>query len=147
MDLTISCEICNDEISFENYIEHCETCYIQTSFINRRLNRDSYAHHITISMSRVDTPFDIEHTLNQFEMNEQLESMNGGSVNVSANDIESCFETIEYDTSLKCTLCLDDSRDKTYVKTCCQHIFCRSCITRWLNMRHKCPICQHDFNE
>lgn len=151
MDNTIPCEICNQNIDFNNYIQHCETCYIQSSISNHIVSNQIIMGNRRI-ISRASVPLDIELThlvvnLNEYEINEQMESLNGGPVNTPASNIEKCFETVENDRSFTCTICLDDATDKAYVKTVCNHFFCRDCIKTWLSIKHKCPICQHDFNE
>ena len=41
----------------------------------------------------------------------------------------------------ECNICLDDMREP--VVTQCGHLFCWSCLYRWLNMNHQtCPLCK-----
>ena len=32
-------------------------------------------------------------------------------------------------------------------RTCCGHIFCDCCISKWLNSNIKCPMCMNDLSE
>lgn len=169
MDNSIQCEICNRPVTFEQYIEHCEECYIQTSIMNRNINRvnDYIQNTLQVAttiepnrgVSRVSIiPIDIERllrnqdmvhgTTNQYEMNTSIEEMNGGVVDVPAHNIESSYTQLDNTESGLCSICLEESdTTKPFVKTVCNHIFCKECIHKWLSIRHKCPICLHDFNQ
>jgi hypothetical protein len=160
MQTLIPCEICNTNVAFENYIQHCEECYIQTSITNRHLNVLNNGI-TTLSNTGLQTfriPLDIEtihHFFNlglngresNYETNLNIEEMNGGVVDVPVKNLQSCYCSISDRKTYGCTICLDDTVEKEYVKTTCNHIFCKSCIDRWFNMKHLCPICKYDFNQ
>jgi hypothetical protein len=174
MNNLIPCEICNTFIPFNQYIEHCEECYIRTSIANRNMNENSILpiqnpltnpnmhtlanmmmtmmnqnQRATITM----VPIDIERLQrqpndNSFVMNTMIEELNGGIVNVPTQNIERCYENMEGNDLVTCSICLDEStpNEKEFVRTTCNHTFCKECISRWLNMRHRCPVCNNDFN-
>ncbi|XP_028119554.1 E3 ubiquitin-protein ligase BRE1-like 1 isoform X3 [Camellia sinensis] len=53
-------------------------------------------------------------------------------------------ELREYKEILKCSVCLD--RSKEVVITKCYHLFCNPCIQRIIESRHrKCPVCAASF--
>lgn len=178
MNTLIPCEICNTFIPFNQYIEHCEECYIRTSMANRNMNQNtlisnslipnSISNHNMNTLSNMMmtmmnqnqratitmVPIDIERlqrqtTDNSFVMNTMIEELNGGIVNVPAQNIERCYESMEGNELVNCSICLDEStpNEKEFVRTTCNHTFCKECINRWLNMRHRCPVCNNDFNE
>lgn len=177
MNHLIPCEICNTSIPFNQYIEHCEECYIRTSVANRNMNRDSiiptYNSQNSLSNDSMNTlvnmmmtmmnqneratitmvPIDIERLQrqpndNSFVMNTMIEELNGGIVNVPVQNVETCYERMEGNDLVTCSICLDEStpNEKEFVRTTCNHTFCKECINRWLNMRHRCPVCNNDFN-
>jgi len=41
-----------------------------------------------------------------------------------------------------CTICLDNIKENNYVKTCCNHIFCLSCLLEHLKVNQTCPCCR-----
>ena len=44
-----------------------------------------------------------------------------------------------------CPICYNDVCPKTISK-CCNNSFCLSCITQWLNVQNKCPLCKNISN-
>ena len=44
-----------------------------------------------------------------------------------------------------CAVCYDVPTDA--VITHCKHVFCRPCITRAINLQHKCPMCRNRLSE
>lgn len=177
MNNLIPCEICNTFIPFNQYIEHCEECYIRTSIASRNMNHNTIISNSIIqnplsnhnmyalanmmmtmmnqnqSATITMVPIDIERLQtqqndNNFVMNTMIEELNGGIVNVPAQNIEECYERMEGNDLVTCSICLDEStpNEKDFVRTTCNHTFCKECINRWLNMRHKCPVCNNDFN-
>jgi len=38
-----------------------------------------------------------------------------------------------------CSICLDNYHNKLDLK--CKHSFCKKCITIWLKINNKCPLC------
>ena len=175
MNNLIPCEICNTFIPFNQYIEHCEECYVQTSILNRNNQQNTIIHQNTFinqnmhslatmmmnimnqnqrsSATITMVPLDIERlsqgsSINNFVTNTMIEDLNGGIVNVPVQNISQCYEIMEGHELVICSICLDEStpNEKQFVTTTCTHIFCKYCIDRWFNMRHRCPVCMNDFN-
>lgn len=47
-----------------------------------------------------------------------------------------------------CPICLNDLNDKTLRKTYCGHIFCKSCIYKWVGSHSStCPACRTKINK
>lgn len=137
--------------------------------MNRNINRVNDYLRNTLQVANTDDsnvrvsalsiiPIDIERLLrsqgisdtpqNQYEMNTTLEEMNGGSVDVPTHHIEASYVDLDNTESGLCSICLEESNTiKPFIKTLCNHIFCKDCIHKWLGIRHKCPICLHDFNQ
>ena len=44
----------------------------------------------------------------------------------------------------KCTICFSNNPN---CKSSCNHYFCKSCITNWLNIKHNCPLCRCYLND
>ena len=44
------------------------------------------------------------------------------------------------ETRIMCPICLDNMLDPLTTK--CNHIFCYSCLSVWLNKNNTCPICR-----
>lgn len=173
----IPCEICHRDIPFEQYISHAEDCYVQfQSFMGERTsvsvttpaNATRMAHLMFPRFMNSTQSFGItvdvdmiQHLMNtlmngndldEYEENTNIEDRNGGSVDVGAKNIASCYDVFihDHDESFVCTICLDESNkdgNVEYAKTTCGHRFCKNCIDIWLRIKHKCPVCQHDFNE
>lgn len=163
MDTTIPCDICTSNIEFSNYIQHCEECYIQQSMNNNLQRNIDHGGLPVIVGNNVITSriIDIEvihqilnRSLNRsvnmslFDNNDDVGFV--GSVNepvhVPVNNFEECYTNIDYNISIICNICLEDSVDLKFIKTNCNHTFCIDCLRKWLSMKHKCPVCQHDFN-
>lgn len=51
-------------------------------------------------------------------------------------------------SSNQCCICLDNSKQP--VATLCGHLFCKSCINQWINLKptsQTCPVCQTHINK
>lgn len=46
----------------------------------------------------------------------------------------------------KCPICYSNIYIPTYIKSC-KHIYCLSCIMRWINKRSLCPLCRQKINQ
>lgn len=44
-----------------------------------------------------------------------------------------------------CAICLDIIKDYAYIN-CCNHLFCRSCISLWIKNENKCPLCKRTIS-
>lgn len=220
----IPCEICSQFIPFNEYIQHVETCYIQTQ-LNRssrgrntspinssnvvndnsstvqiisvedvgRIIENDIGHFFTFlssnlpinamrtefnsnqNISSMGSVFDADFqnivTLlpiffnqdNNYEFNLNLQDVMGGNVEVGVTNKEDCYEVIPYDVDTEqteqCSICLLSKNEiidgehencndtDVFVKTTCNHVYCKSCIDIWLSNHHTCPVCIHDFNE
>lgn len=47
----------------------------------------------------------------------------------------------------ECPICLETFQSKKYkrVVTCCNNIFHKKCLDKWLKKNSTCPACRHDF--
>lgn len=170
----IPCELCGQEISFNDYISHVNVCQHRRSILNLlnpMLNSFLFQRQMGTIVnlgSNIDFNFDnsniqivnIENMLDSYEVNNMISEMIG-NVNHGVNNLEDAITNVSIDSILnsnddidkdiKCSICLDDlceeSNDKKIVKTTCNHYFHRSCITTWLREHRNCPLCQKDFNE
>jgi hypothetical protein len=172
----IPCELCGQEISFNDYISHVNVCQHRRSILNLlnpMLNSFLFQRQMGTIVnlgSNIDFNFDnsniqivnIENMLDSYEVNNMISEMIG-YVNHGVNNLEDAITNVttdsilnsnDIDKDIKCSICLDDlceeiqeSNDKKIVKTTCNHYFHRSCITTWLREHRNCPLCQKDFNE
>jgi len=46
--------------------------------------------------------------------------------------------------NIECSICFDNKK-KSYIKTPCNHIFCKKCINEWMNIKNSCPYCRCDI--
>ena len=172
---TIPCELCGQEIAFNDYISHVDVCQHRRSILNilnPMLNSFLSQHQMGTIInfgSNIDFNFDsnvqilnIEDMMDSYELNNIISEMIG-NVNHGVNNLDDAITDVtvesmlcsnDMDTDVKCSICLDDlceeteeSTDKKIVKTTCNHYFHRNCITTWLREHRNCPLCQNDFNE
>ncbi len=172
----IPCELCGQDISFNDYISHVNLCQHRTSILNilnPMLNSFLFQRQMgtVINLgSNIDFNFgnsniqimNIEDMLDSYELNNMISELIG-NVNHGVNNLEDTITNITVesmlysngiDKDIKCSICLDDlcegnqeSNDNKIVKTTCNHYFHRNCITTWLREHRNCPLCQKDFNE
>ena len=167
----IPCELCGQEIHFNDYIGHVDICQHRRSILNilnpmlnSFLSQRQMGTIINFG-SNIDFNFDsnvqivnIEDMMDSYELNNMISEMIG-VVNHGVNNmddaitdvtIESMLSSNDMDMDIKCSICLDDlceGNDKQVVKTKCNHYFHRKCIVTWLREHRNCPLCQNDFNE
>lgn len=66
---------------------------------------------------------------------------------------ESCYSVVLSDNDDKktCIICLEEDHESSsnmiFVKTECGHIYCKTCIDKWLSMNDRCPLCMHQFQD
>jgi len=241
-DDIIPCEICNEMISFNNYIQHVETCYISRQLpsfrnfnnnsstrrnnsefsiedIGRIVNEDFgsflsfiastidssnnstepllnlasnasnvFSNYNTFNSNQTSTTnpppmsiplnnpnFDFNNLVmlipaffnndNNYEFNLELQHIMGGDVDVGVSNVDECYRIISNDNDFnsnissednKCGICLETYTEKNddcqlschltdFVKTKCKHIYCKTCIDKWLITSYKCPICMFEF--
>ena len=58
----------------------------------------------------------------------------GYNINIWIDNIKYSEESIE------CPICSENI--KKYVETPCRHLFCKSCIEKWMNINNICPFCR-----
>lgn len=113
---------------------------------------------------------------NNYEFNLELQDILGGDVQVGVKQsLSECYDIInnnledcEEKQDIKCCICFETYEEKhntsinsedhsksncctiketLFVKTKCNHYYCKSCIDEWFKINSKCPICMHDFND
>lgn len=95
-----------------------------------------------------------ENTRDSYEINLEIQEMTGGNVLVPVKNKEEAYTIIEESddddirsNSSYCAICLDKPENKQFVRTTCNHVYCKDCIDKWFEMNSKCPICKKDFND
>lgn len=88
-----------------------------------------------------------ENIRDSYEMNLEIQEMNGGNVVVPVKNKEKAYTIIECNDNFSCAICLDKPNNKQFVRTTCNHVYCKDCIDKWFEMNSKCPICKKDFND
>lgn len=75
---------------------------------------------------------------------EDVENMNNHIINK-----ESCYTVVSNQNDNTCIICLEDGNNSnlTFVKTECGHIYCKTCIDKWLSINDRCPLCMHQFED
>lgn len=56
--------------------------------------------------------------------------------------INNVDDTVNDDEANVCAICFEE---KSLSITSCGHIYCKDCITEWLNKRHNCPTCKKEL--
>ena len=60
---------------------------------------------------------------------------------VSEPNLSVNLDHVVHGERFECNICLDDVREP--IVTQCGHLFCWSCLYRWLNTNHQtCPVCK-----
>lgn len=96
-----------------------------------------------------------ENTRDSYEINLEIQEMTGGNVLVPVKNKEAAYTIIEESelddefgsNDSSCAICLDKPENKQFVRTTCNHVYCKDCIDKWFEMNSKCPICKRDFND
>jgi hypothetical protein len=48
----------------------------------------------------------------------------------------------------ECSICMKNIPKHEFYKTICNHIFHKTCVKKWFQLKHTCPICRYsDFNK
>ena len=95
----------------------------------------------------------LHHFVNMLPLLMNMESLE--DVNMVHNHIlhkESCYTVLLNDNDEKntCVICLEEDHKSChmiFVKTECGHIYCKTCIDKWLSMNDRCPLCMHQFKD
>lgn len=93
---------------------------------------------------------------NEYEFNLELQSIIGNEP-TGVYCLSNCYNILHQVTNddtgnddIICSICLETLTEKSeseFVRTTCQHIYCKECIDKWLSFNLKCPVCAFDFNE
>lgn len=54
-------------------------------------------------------------------------------------------ELAQNEEETTCSVCYETS-NKVFVRTTCNHVYCKPCIDAWLTKKFTCPICLNDFS-
>lgn len=110
----------------------------------------SHSHQTVIMIPRMirNIASEVIPDMENYEFNTLL-SDRIGRVKVGVKDISKVIQdydglTLEEEV---CVICQDSLGNNPMAKTLCKHIYCRGCITQWLNENKKCPVCQVDLDD
>lgn len=92
-----------------------------------------------------------ESITDNYEINLEIQEMTGGNVLVPVKEKDKAYTIVEDSdenkyNELSCAICLDKLDNIQFVRTTCNHVYCKDCIDKWFEMSSKCPICKKDFN-
>lgn len=155
-DPILPCEICRTNIRLSDYINHMQVCQHRTSILsllNPMLNTFLLSNNIvnnSIRSGDENEIVNIENMIDTYELNNIIGEMIG-TVNHGVTDIEGSFSVVDHveiEDGEECSICMDSlhNPDVICVKTTCEHLFCKRCITKWLRSSRKCPLCLHEFD-
>lgn len=101
-----------------------------------------------------------------YDFNILIQRLMGGNVEIGVKDFNKTIKVLnieEINDNDICTICLDNlknlynsqsqtnnndddqSKINVPVKTTCGHLYCRSCIFKWLTKNKSCPVCKFEF--
>ena len=151
----IPCEICNELIYYNDYIEHCENCYVSTRITNLQNNvlsiisnniNNAINSNVDVSsfLNIVNALSEHFNSNNNYEFNLELQNI-VGIESKSLRNKENAYVSSKSDDN--CVICFEKMTEKNVIKTKCNHYYCNECIDKWFEKNSTCPICQFDFNE
>ena len=117
--MSILCYICDDFIPLESFNFHLYLC----------------ENNLIVNTNRIT-----EYNAN-IELAERLGNV---EIGIDSSSVSTDF-TDKAKTEL-CPICLDSTETKK-TQLLCSHIYCRTCISTWLNKSKKCPLCMADLEE
>lgn len=94
--------------------------------------------------------------ISEYEINNMLSDLIGNvEVGLTQDEIAKVSYTLTHDETEqleeeRCPVCLEQfiqNDTKNIVRLSCNHLFCQSCINKWLTKHKKCPCCQVDLEE
>lgn len=53
--------------------------------------------------------------------------------------LKNYMETHKTDVDVECAICFENGN---MVKTDCDHIYCKKCLSTWIEHNHTCPLCR-----
>ena len=139
---TIPCEICEQQVPYNDYKEHIGIRQQRSSILNL-LNPMMNSFLSTENMNILDF-------VDTTQMNNIILEMTG-NVNNGVHEIGEAIQIVkkeDIEVDLECSICVENlsSVVNTVIKTKCGHYFCRDCIIRWFKDNNKCPLCLYNFN-
>ena len=60
-------------------------------------------------------------------------------------NMNSIIEKYKNENIYICPICLNKCNRKTRTNGC-NHIYCNDCITKWMKISNKCPMCRRNFS-
>lgn len=110
--------------------------------IDNPLSRLSRLQNLNVLIS----DFDREENDDGYEFNTYIANLLG-NVDVGVKDINQVSHLVSENehSTCDCYICLD--KVKMPRELLCKHIFCDTCISRWLQQNKKCPVCRLDLEE
>lgn len=115
----IPCEICDENVPFEQYETHVTTCRLMLYIINNLQHESNFDELVSDTLGVVYVGVD------------NIENHTTSITKKDQPDVETCpicQESISIDSPIR-------RLNK------CSHCFCSGCIEHWLHMSKKCPLC------
>jgi len=108
--------------------------FIPCQFCDHPINYNDYSHHITIceELSYINN---INNEI--YDLYSELEDI---TVGFTIEYINQNFPKKYILENYKCVICLENI-PLYYRKLPCSHKFCADCISKWLTINKKCPLC------
>ena len=128
--------------------------------LNARLNINRFLNS-NVNLNNIN--LDNINNLSEYDFNLLIQQLLGGNVKVGVKDIDKYIKIIDNDDLNEddnCCICLENLKElyddnklndninkkiNIPVKTICNHIYCRECITKWLTDNKSCPVCNNRF--
>jgi hypothetical protein len=137
-----TCPLCGQLCLLNDYLDHLTTNHLDTmltlfSFQLGQLNAQDYLNYLH---QQIDSYID---TMEYEDMLELCDAIGYHTVGISdIHTIASKIDPIE-DT---CPICLESYTEKEIYQTHkCKHIFCKECLSTWINKHKTCPMCQQEL--
>lgn len=142
----ISCQTCNARIYYTDYLEHASSCRLYQLRLeeSRRIYRNSQIPAGMNVRSFIREHFQVEPEREYEEVvidRSDVEEYRTVSQKEAEHVVEPCDTASLIDWA--CAICLEElEKERALGKLGCGHVFCRSCIIRWLGMKNTCPMCK-----
>lgn len=173
---TIPCEFCDTDVPAFEYVSHVQSCPARFAtlieFVDQeeggvyRINIPNMIIQMIRSMSTSNlvsptgsnvlaslvyvAPEVVDMTEQDFNM---LVSERLGTVRVGVGDIAKVTTEVGLDTLCDddvCAICREimvERKPEKLLQTWCHHTFCGECLTEWLSMSKRCPLCMNDLTQ